>query len=110
MVARRLEDGVQVERRHAEVLEVAELLPDALERPAVEVPARHAAVGRALVGGRRVPILDEGPLGAALARDGERLGGALLPVLAPGKPVGEDLGRRLPRGTTAAVAGAARRP
>ena len=90
VVARRLEDRVEVERGDAERLEVAELLADALERAAVEVPGEHL-VGLLveLVGDGLVPVLDEAALGS-LARGIERLG-ALAPIVAAGEAIGEDL-------------------
>ena len=91
VVARRLKDGVEVERRDAQVLQIAQPLADALERAAVEVPARHAAVLAALVGRRRVPVLEHLAVGTAPAAHGQRVRGALAPVLPARKAVGEDL-------------------
>ena len=91
VVARRLEDGVEIEHRHAELLEIVEVLADALERAAVEVPVGDAAVLGARIGGRRVPVLHERASGAALALNGKRVRRALAPVLAARKTIREDL-------------------
>ena len=91
MVARRLEDGVEIDCGHAQVLEVAELLADALEGAPVEVPALDAALLGPRVGGRGVPVLEHRAARAALAADCQRGRGALLPVRPARKAVGEDL-------------------
>ena len=88
MVGGGLEDGVEVDCRHAEVLEVLELLSDALESPPVEVPHGDAALRRALVVDGLVPVHE--PVPRPLAWPVERLG-ALLPVRAARKAVREDL-------------------
>ncbi len=71
----RLEDGRQVEQRRAQVVEVVEVLGDAVERAAVPLE-RHVG---ALVHDRLVPLAGDGPVG-----DG-RAG------LGPAEAVGEDL-------------------
>ena len=92
VVARRLEDRVEVDHRDAQALEVAELLADAVERAAVEIPARDALVGLgdALVRDGGVPILDERALDAVLVLLKRRVS-ELVPALAAGKAIGEDL-------------------
>ena len=91
VVARRLKDRVEIDRRDAQVLQVAEPLADALEGAAVEVPAGHAAVLATPVGRRGAPVLEHLAVGAALAAHGQRVRRALAPVLPARKAVGEDL-------------------
>ena len=91
VVARRLKDRVEIEGRDAQILEVAELLADALERAAVEVPAGDVAVLAATIGRQRVPVLEHLAVGPALAPHRHGGVGALAPVLATRKAVGEDL-------------------
>ena len=90
MVARCLEDGIEIEHRHAKGLEIVEMLDDALERTAIEVPFGDATIVRALVGGRRAPVLDK-RASRTLARRVQRGGGALAPIATTGKAVWEDL-------------------
>ena len=90
VVAGRLKDGVEVDHGHAEVCQVVELLADATQGAAVEVPLQDVPVLALLVGGRRVPVLHQHARGA-LAVGGQRLLGTLAPVRPAGKAVREDL-------------------
>ncbi len=92
VVAVGLEDGVKVDDRDAQARQVVELLGDALQGAAVEVPLGDAQVlGRdALVRGRGVPVLDQ-RAGHASKLAVQRGRHVLLPILAAGKAVGEDL-------------------
>ena len=92
VVALRLEDWVEVDDGHAQALEVAELLANALEGAAVEVPARDPEVGGGLALIRRggVPVLDEHALGAVAVCRKSGLG-LLAPALPTRKAIGEHL-------------------
>ena len=95
VVAVRLEDGVEIDTGDAQLLEIGELLPDAVEIAAVIVVRR--VVPAAAVGGvegllRPVPVqIDLSPHALVIGRPGDHGG-----VLAPAEPVREDLvGHRL---------------
>ena len=92
VITLRLEDRVEVDDGHAQALEVAELLADALEGAAVEVPARDSQVGfgLALVCGGGVPVLHEHTLGAVAVCRERSLG-----LLAPTPPAREAVGKHL---------------
>ena len=91
VVGLRLEDGVQVDGREPHVADAAQLLADALERAAVELPLGHAARVVALVRGRLVPVLHQGAGHAAHTLLGEGRLRALAPVGPALVAVGEDL-------------------
>ena len=90
MVARGLKDGVEVDGRKAQLRDAGQVILDALERAAVEVPGLDGAVLGALVYGRLVPVLDHAALDsvARFFDFGQR---ALAPVFVAGIAVGEDL-------------------
>ena len=77
VVARRLEDGVEVDRRDAHLGEVGEVLLDAAQGSPVEVPAADGARLVAVVDRGRVPVLDDVLL-AAPPRMGEAVGEDLV--------------------------------
>ena len=97
VVAARLEDGVEVEHRHAHVREVVELLADAGERAAVEVPGADATLLVAVVTRLGVPAVNHTTDGAGHAVVGVPgvEGKRPLRDMAPARPatiaVGEDL-------------------
>ena len=90
MVGLRLEDGVQIEDRDAQALQVVKMLANALKRAAVELPLGDAAVLSLLVAGGLVPVVNQLALGA-IRMQLQSCRGALLPVLATGEAVREDL-------------------
>ena len=90
MPARRLEDGVEVERRDPELAQVAKVLADAREGAPVEVPLAYGPILVPAVARRGVPVLDQ-----RAPRPARMLGQGLLHALAPlgtaREAVGEDL-------------------
>ena len=97
VAAARLEDGVEVERRDAHVGQAREVVADAEEGAAIEVPRGDAAGGVPLVGGLGVPPLHDAAaragqtvLGVVAVQAARRLG-KLAPVGAPAIAIGEHL-------------------
>ena len=97
VVAARLEDGVEVDGGDAHVGNVAQLLLDAGERAAVEVPRPDATALVAVVGGLGVPAAHHAALRSGDAVVGvtgvvvHGLAGELAPARAPAVAVREDL-------------------
>ena len=86
VVAGGLKNGVQIQHRDPQRLEIGQLFPDAPEGAAPEGPGADAPVFRLGVKGRSVPVVDQEAMGAPA---GGRLPG--LPVAVTGKAVREDL-------------------
>ena len=85
-----LEDRVEVDRGEPELVQARQVVLDALERAAVEVPAGDGVVGVARVEGRGRPVLDDAARGAVVRLAEGRLG-ALTPGVVARVTVGEDL-------------------
>ncbi len=90
VVAHRLKDGVEIDRRHTHLNKMRQLFLQTLQRAAVKVPGGNRVVGVALVGRRCVPVLYD-TLGAADALLGGCGLAALAPCVVAGKTVWKDL-------------------
>ena len=90
VVGRRREDGIKVDDRDAEPLEVGKLLADALKRAAIEVPSGDPAARVLLVSGIGVPVLDQATRGASVG-PGHLCLDLLAPALSAREAVWKDL-------------------
>ena len=90
VVARGLEDGVEVDGRKAQLGDARQVFLDSLEGAAVEIPSLDGTVFGALVHGRLVPVLDHAALNS-LTRLFDLSQRALAPVLVAGVTVGKNL-------------------